>query len=192
MPKIVDREAYRHQLTVKAIDIFAEHGFNGLGMRGIAEALGMSKSALYHYFSSKEALFIACTELALEPKKLYGIEEESAIPESNEQALIMLITALDQRFTGEMTLLLDYIKNKSSQDIANDNALRLADAKFLNELGHIVGEEHASQAYALLYGGLTMRLFNGKQTKIAEIASWILNLCDSDPQQALNSAAKQQ
>lgn len=120
----------------------------------------------------------ACTQLALEPKKRYGIEEESAIPESKEQAIIMLITALDERFTGELTLLLDYIKNKSSQDIANDNALRIADSKFINELGHIVGEANADQAYALLYGGLTMRLFNGKQTSINEIAGWILNLSD--------------
>ncbi|MFT6908637.1 MAG: AcrR family transcriptional regulator [Oleiphilaceae bacterium] len=176
MPKIVNREAYRQELTLKAVGIFEEHGFNGLGMRAIAEALGVSKSALYHYFPSKEKLFIACTELVLARQSLYGLETESEIPADNEQALILLITSLDSRFSGEMTLMLDYIKNKDSQAVAADHSMQLADSKFLHELGHIVGESNAEQAYALLYGGLAMRLFNGKQTSLDQIASWILNL----------------
>ncbi len=86
MPKIVDREAYRSELIAKAVDIFSEHGLNGLGMRGIAEALGVSKSALYHYFSSKEELFTACTEFVLEPHSLYGVESHSPLPEDSKQA----------------------------------------------------------------------------------------------------------
>lgn len=176
MPKVVDREAYRQELTLKAVDIFAEHGFNGLGMRGIAEALGVSKSALYHYFPSKEALFTACTESVLEPQTLYDLNDDEHIPEDKEQALNKLISALDGRFPGELTVLLDYVKNKDPQEIARDELLRLADSKYLNELGNIVGEANANQAFALLYGGLMMRLFNGKQTEIKEISSWIFEL----------------
>lgn len=176
MPKIVDRNAYRQELATKAVDIFSEHGFNGLGMRGIAEALGVSKSALYHYFPSKEELFSACTELVLEPQSLYDLEEGSSIPKDKKQATIALISSLDNRFKGEMTVLLDYVKNKDNQDIANDTLLKMADTKFLRELSKIVGESNANQAYALLYGGLMIRLLNGKQTPIEEIASWILDL----------------
>ena len=57
MPKIIDRDAYRAELAGKAIAVFTEHGYNGLGMRGIAEAIGVSKSALYHYFPTKKDLF---------------------------------------------------------------------------------------------------------------------------------------
>ncbi len=173
MPKIVDREAYRQELATKAIDIFAEHGFNGLGMRGIAEALGISKSALYHYFKTKEELFTASTELVLQPHSLYDVEEASQIPENKEQALIALLTSLDKRFQGEMVVLLDYVKNRDSQDVASDTLLRMADSKFLNELSKIVGEANANQAYALIMGGLLLRLLNGKQTEIDEIAGWI-------------------
>lgn len=176
MPKIVDREAYRKELAMKAVDVFSEHGFNGLGMRGIAEAVGVSKSALYHYFTSKEALFAACTELVLEPNSLYGLEEGSAVPVDSEKALVKLISTLDVRFQGEMTVLLDYIKNRDNKDIASDSLLRMADKKILHELTKAVGEQNADQAYALLYGGLTIRMLNGKQTQIQEIASWILNL----------------
>ncbi|MEZ8826509.1 TetR/AcrR family transcriptional regulator [Vibrio amylolyticus] len=178
MPKIVDRDAYRKELASKAVNVFSEHGFNGLGMRGIAEALGVSKSALYHYFPSKEALFKASTEHVLEPHEMYGIDEGAPLPESKEQALLHIMRALDNRFLGEMTVLLDYIKNRDSDDIANDELLKMADATFLAELGHIVGESNSKQAYALLMGGLMARLLNGKQTPLEEIASWILNLAE--------------
>lgn len=180
MPKIVDREAYRSELIAKAVDIFSEHGLNGLGMRGIAEALGVSKSALYHYFSSKEELFTACTEFVLEPHSLYGVESHSPLPEDSKQALVQLIETLDSRFKGEMTVLLDYVKNRDSQDIANDKLLKMADSKFLAELNKIVGRENANQAYALLLGGLMTRLLGGNQTKIEEIASWIIQLSEQD------------
>ncbi|WP_295893722.1 TetR/AcrR family transcriptional regulator [uncultured Vibrio sp.] len=176
MPKVVDREAYRKELASKAVEVFAEHGFNGLGMRGIAEALGVSKSALYHYFSSKEALFKASTEQVLEPHELYGVEEGAPLPEDKEQALLQIITTLDSRFLGEMTVVLDYIKNRDNEDIANDELLKMADSAFLQEISHIVGEHNAQQAYALLMGGLMSRLLNGKQTPIEEIVAWILNL----------------
>lgn len=173
MPKIVDREAYRQELATKAIDIFSEHGFNGLGMRGIAEALGISKSALYHYFKTKEELFTACTELVLQPHSLYGVSENNQIPENKAQALTALLSSLDARFQGEMVVLLDYVKNRDSQDIASDTLLRMADNTFLNELSNIVGEANANQAYALIMGGLLLRLLNGKQTEIDEISGWI-------------------
>lgn len=180
MPKIVDKEAYRQELASKAIDIFSEHGFNGLGMRGIAEALGVSKSALYHYFPSKEDLFAASTELVLQPHSLYGVSDSSEIPEDKEQAILGLISTLDSRFKGEMVVLLDYVKNRDSQDVAADSLLRMADKNFLSELSKIVGESNANQAYALLFGGLMIRLLNGKQTEIEEIASWITNLSDNE------------
>lgn len=176
MPKIVDKEAYRQELALKAVDIFSEHGFNGLGMRGIAQALGVSKSALYHYFPSKEELFAASTRAVLKPQVLYGITEDNEIPVSKEQAIIALLSSLDSRFKGEMVVLIDYIKNRDSQDVAKDHLLRMADKKYLSELSNIVGEESANQAYALLLGGLMIRLLNGKQTEIEEIASWITNL----------------
>lgn len=174
MPKIVDHDAYRHELALNAVKIFTEHGFNGLGMRGIAEALGISKSALYHYFSSKEDLFKASTEAFLQPSSLYGLAEGEDIPQDKEQMLTKLVTVLDSRFRGELTLMLDYTKNKNSQQVSDDNLLMLANRLFKIELGKIVGDTNADQAYALLFGGLMMRLLDGNQTEITSIVKWVL------------------
>lgn len=39
--------------------LFAGHGYHETGMRAIAAAAGVSIGALYHYFPSKEAVFLA-------------------------------------------------------------------------------------------------------------------------------------
>ncbi|MBM7035401.1 TetR/AcrR family transcriptional regulator [Vibrio ulleungensis] len=178
MPKVVDHEAYRREIALKSVDIFAEHGVNGLGMRGIAEALGISKSALYHYFPSKEALFEASTEAFLEPGSLYGLHPGETIPEDKKAMLTKLVTALDSRFRGELTLMLDYTKNKSHQQIEQDSLIELANQRFTQELAQIVGSDHADKAYALLFGGLTMRLLNGQQTDIESIVEWVFELAE--------------
>jgi TetR/AcrR family transcriptional regulator, cholesterol catabolism regulator len=43
-------------LLDKAADVFFERGFNGTSMRDIAEATGLLKGSLYHYFDSKSDL----------------------------------------------------------------------------------------------------------------------------------------
>lgn len=47
-----------HYLTT-ALELFSEHGYNGVSMDAIVEAAGGSKATLYRYFDSKEALFEA-------------------------------------------------------------------------------------------------------------------------------------
>lgn len=180
MPKIIDRDTYRLELATKAIDVFTEHGYSGLGMRGMAEALGVSKSALYHYFPSKKELFEASTEIITQKHNLYGVDYDEKIPSSNEDALIAILTTLDDRFQGEMVLLLEYVKNRKPQDIAEDELLKKADTRFMKELANIVGADMSEQAYGLMMGGLLLRLLNGKQTSLNTITSWILELSRND------------
>jgi TetR/AcrR family transcriptional regulator len=42
-----------------AIQLFSENGFDGVSMRSVALAAGVSKSNIYHHFQSKEALYLA-------------------------------------------------------------------------------------------------------------------------------------
>ena len=62
MPKIVDHQAHSQHLAQRAAGYFSDHGYAGTSMRAVAQHLGLSKSALYHYFPSKEDLFLACTK----------------------------------------------------------------------------------------------------------------------------------
>jgi len=42
-----------------AVNLFSIHGYDGVSMRRIAEAAGVSKANIYHHFASKEALYYA-------------------------------------------------------------------------------------------------------------------------------------
>jgi AcrR family transcriptional regulator len=44
------------QIVEAATELFAERGFAGTSLQDIAEASGLTRSAVYHYFSSKEDL----------------------------------------------------------------------------------------------------------------------------------------
>jgi AcrR family transcriptional regulator len=136
----------------------------------------VSKSALYHYFPSKQELFAACTELVTQPNNLYGRPVEEARSSAKDEAITSMLTVLDTQFQGEMFLLLDYIRGKSAGDVANDPLMQMANTRYLNELANTIGDSNADQACALILGGLMMRLLNGQQTDLEDIASWVMTL----------------
>ncbi len=49
----------RERITNAAVDLFAELGYDGVGMRGIAERSGIAVSVIYYYFSGKEKMYTA-------------------------------------------------------------------------------------------------------------------------------------
>lgn len=54
-----------------AVEQFAEHGYDAASLNDIAVAAGMRKPSLYAHFSSKDDLFEAVFERALEAERLY-------------------------------------------------------------------------------------------------------------------------
>jgi len=59
------------QILDTAQGLFIRHGYQGLSMRQIAEAVGVTKAALYYYFKDKEQLFLAVMQRYLD-----GIETQ--------------------------------------------------------------------------------------------------------------------
>jgi AcrR family transcriptional regulator len=52
----------RRRILAVALEMFSAHGYAGTSMRDIAEAIGMTKAALYYHFASKEQILEAATE----------------------------------------------------------------------------------------------------------------------------------
>lgn len=50
-----------------ALELFAVHGVGGTSLQMIADALGVTKAAVYHQFQTKEAIVIAAVEVQLQP-----------------------------------------------------------------------------------------------------------------------------
>ena len=69
----------RRQLLDAGARLFAQSSFEEISMRQIAEAAGVSKPLLYHYFPSKNDLFIAAmTDAASELRRLIEPSGEGA------------------------------------------------------------------------------------------------------------------
>ncbi len=49
----------RRRILEEAYRLFVEHGYHGTSLSRLMEATGLSKGAIYHHFSSKEAIFVA-------------------------------------------------------------------------------------------------------------------------------------
>lgn len=60
--KAAQREATYGALVAEARRQFARDGYAAVGLAGIVDALGLTKGALYHHFTSKAALFRAVVE----------------------------------------------------------------------------------------------------------------------------------
>ncbi|MBK7857547.1 MAG: TetR/AcrR family transcriptional regulator [Archangiaceae bacterium] len=55
-PKKSEERDTRQDILEAALDLFAQDGFFGTSMRAIAREVGVRESALYHHFSSKDAI----------------------------------------------------------------------------------------------------------------------------------------
>ncbi len=56
MPKRVDAAVQRREIRDAARRVFAHRGVAGTGLAHVAEAAGMGRSSLYHYYADKRAL----------------------------------------------------------------------------------------------------------------------------------------
>lgn len=67
-----------------ALDLFAEHGVNGTSLQMIADALGVTKAAIYHQFKTKDEIVFAAIEVEL--VKLAAVMDAADAEESPRRA----------------------------------------------------------------------------------------------------------
>lgn len=56
------REAFRVELAREAVDLFVDHGFDGITVDELAKHLGISRATFFRYFGSKEDVVVVSTE----------------------------------------------------------------------------------------------------------------------------------
>jgi AcrR family transcriptional regulator len=80
----------RAQIVAAAARFFADHGYHTVGMRDIAEAVGMRGASLYNHFSSKEEILYAIAlKMTKEPlEKHLPVLDAAGTPTTRLRALI--------------------------------------------------------------------------------------------------------
>jgi AcrR family transcriptional regulator len=63
--RVVQHSAARTRVLDAALDLFAQHGVSGTSLQMIADAVGITKAAVYHQFRTKDQIVIAVTEREL-------------------------------------------------------------------------------------------------------------------------------
>ena len=96
----IPRTAAQRRILVAALDLFADHGVSGTSLQMIADALGVTKAAVYHQFKTKDEIVIAVTEMQL--ARLEDALEDAEAAEDRPQARELLLNrviemAVDQR-----------------------------------------------------------------------------------------------
>lgn len=84
------KEARPGEIVAAALKLFGERGFAASRLEDVAAEAGVSKAAVYRYFSSKEALFEAMVREALLPN-LAAVEAMVERPEGSSAELLRLL-----------------------------------------------------------------------------------------------------
>ena len=121
------------RIVEEATRLFVANGYNGISMREIAEAVGISKAGLYYHFRDKEDLFIAILTANLE----------------RIQDIIQAARQAEQTTRGQVSYMMRAIFDQAPNQRA---IIRLAS----QEMGHL------SQAARAKFGRLYQASFVGQ------------------------------
>jgi len=77
----VQRTPAQSRILHAALDLFADRGVSGTSLQMIADAVGVTKAAVYHKFKTKEEIVIAVAEMELATLE-DGLEAAEAQPDS--------------------------------------------------------------------------------------------------------------
>ncbi|ACY17461.1 TetR/AcrR family transcriptional regulator [Haliangium ochraceum] len=164
MPKIVDHEQVRADIVARAVQLFAEQGFGGLGIRGLAKAVGMAKSSIYYYYQTKEALIDAVIEAVVTPD-LLSLEAEVQGAGSLDKRLdraASWIAKNEERFAVQIRILSEAAREEKWND---DGRVTQPYVKGLSSvLGLNTGA--ARSFYLHILGVVLQRMVDGKRTSL--------------------------
>ena len=92
-----------------ALDLFAEHGVGGTSLQMIADAIGVTKAAVYHQFKTKDeiVLAVAGAELARLEAVLDAAEAEPSRARARQVLVARIVDLAVERRRLESTLLGD-------------------------------------------------------------------------------------
>jgi AcrR family transcriptional regulator len=129
--KQIQSEQTRQQIIQVAAELFTCKGYSGTSISDIAQAVGLTKGALYHHFENKDALFLAVVKALRENwGKEVGrvvVKEKDAL--NRIAAMFELHARLIQKNNTYCLLMLGIFSNACGEE-----------AKFTGELEAVYGE----------------------------------------------------
>jgi AcrR family transcriptional regulator len=129
LPKLVapskrtrNAAATRNAILHSALTAFSRHGYEGIGVREIAQAAGVTAVLVNRYFGSKEEVFSAAVEAAFSDSTLF-VGDPSSLAERLTEA-VMAKTEKEADPIDPLLLLLRSAPNPRAAEILRDSIAR--------------------------------------------------------------------
>lgn len=172
MPKIVDHDQYRKELLMKSFDLFAQKGYGSITMRQVAQGLGVSTGTLYHYFPSKEALFLQLVEEQTQ-QDILNFLTEAGNPVTVAERVETLFNFLgkNEDYFAKQTLLSIEFYQQDRIGFLQNQILKQADEQTLQAIANymqITDKALIDFVMNLIYGLLLRRIFGDETVSFQE------------------------
>jgi AcrR family transcriptional regulator len=96
----VAQSAAQSRIIDAAVDLFAEHGIGGTSLQMIADALGVTKAAVYHQYNTKDEIIVAVAGIVLARLEAAVVAAESERSSSRAREVLiagMIDVAVERR-----------------------------------------------------------------------------------------------
>ncbi|CAH1665240.1 TetR family transcriptional regulator [Hyphomicrobiales bacterium] len=120
-------ENARDRILDDAARLFARGGYDGTSLGDVAEAIGVTKAAIYHYFPNKKEIYEAIIVRTLDGL-LRSVAAETAQASGPEDRLVRFMTAhadfFEEHYDGFLAMLVGYGGMRNVVMIAEAQKLR--------------------------------------------------------------------
>lgn len=170
----------KERILEEALVMFATNGYKGTNLRDLAAKLGLSKSALYRHYDSKEEIW---NSVLNQMESYYSANFGSAdnppeIPDSIEEFFVLTMRKVD--FTVHDPRIILTRQLLTTEQFHDDRVRSLATAHFLTGTQRI---------YSLLFAGMMEKgLLKKDDPEMLSFAftspiTALIHLCDREPEQ---------
>lgn len=94
----------RETILAAARDAFADRGFEGASIRGIATSAGVDPALVHHYFGTKDQLFLATVGAPVDPGEVIPIVLEGDREQIGARLVAMFLRVWGDPMTGPVLL----------------------------------------------------------------------------------------
>ena len=186
MEQITDNST-KSRILDEALVMFAENGYKGTNLRDLAARLGLSKSALYKHYESKEAIWNALLDemIAYYGARFGSAENLPPVPDSLEGLVEMTMKLVN--FTVHDEKIVMTRKVLAIEQFRDERAYMLASKHFLTGLTEMFTPVFAG----MMDKGLIRRDDPG-MLAFAYTApiSALIHLCDREPEKTEDAIRK--
>ncbi|MFF7373226.1 TetR/AcrR family transcriptional regulator [Streptomyces tricolor] len=158
-PRRRNAAATKEAILRAGIDAFTQHGYDGVGVRDIAQAAGVTAMLVNRYFGSKEGLFAAVVEASMAERTV--LTTDPATLADDIAAALVRRTAPDADHLSPFLLMLRSAPNPRAAEILRAGIETHVEAHLVGVAPHLRGTDRAAVTLAVIAGFWLMRTVIG-------------------------------